>query len=84
MISRGKIDGQNPVPGGGKSGPQILGQKLGKGIPRIDLEIKRKSIISDGNPDDPAETLRKSLIAVLGRDYMGGGNTSQKSSSRRG
>ena len=39
--------------GGGKSGPQLLGQKLGKRlrIPRIDLEIKRKSTISDGNPD---------------------------------
>ena len=38
-----------------------MGQKLGKGlrIPQIDLEIKRKSTISDGNPDDSAETLRK-------------------------
>ena len=56
------------IPGGGKSGPQMLGQKLGKSlrIPRIDLEIRRKSTISDGSPDDSAETLRKSLIAVLG------------------
>ena len=46
----------------------MLGQKLGKSlrIPRIDLEIKRKSTISDGNPDDSAETLWKSLIAVGG------------------
>jgi len=50
----------------------MLGQKLGKSlrIPRIDLEIKRKSTISDGNPDDSAETLWKSLIAVLGRKFI--------------
>jgi hypothetical protein len=52
-----------------------LGQKLGKSlrIPRIDLEIKRKSTISDGNPDDFAETLRKSQIAVLGGKLIGRG-----------
>ena len=61
----------------GKSVPQIVGQKLGKSlrVPRIDLEIKRKSTTSDGNPDDFAETLRKSQIQFPeGRDYMGGGN----------
>ena len=40
---------------------------------RIDLEIRRKSTISDGNPDDSAETLRKSLIAVLGGELTGRG-----------
>ena len=60
----------------GGSGPQILGQKLGKGlrIPRIDLEIKRKSTIFNGNPDDSLKTLRrKSLIAVLGGKLYGRG-----------
>ena len=66
------------VSGGGQSGPQVLGQKLGKSlrIPRLNLEIKRKSesTISDGNPDDLAETLRKSLIALLeGKLYERGG-----------
>ena len=62
-------------PGGGKCGLQILGQKLGKSlrIPRIDLEIRRKSTISDGNPDESAETLRTSLIAVLGGELTGSG-----------
>ena len=63
-------------PGGGKPGPQILGQKLGKSlrIPRIDLKIKRKSTISDGNPDESAETLQKSLITVnFGRGLTGRG-----------
>ena len=52
-----------------------MGQKLGKSlrIPRIDLEIKRKSIISDGNPGDSAETLRKSLIAVFWGKLSGRG-----------
>ena len=58
----GKIDLGNPVSRRGKSGPQILGQKLEKNlrIPRIDLEIKRKSTFADVNPDDSAETLRES------------------------
>jgi hypothetical protein len=85
LYGGGKLTVKIGFSGEGKSGPQILGQKLGKSlrIPRIDLKIKRKSTISDGNPDDFAETLRKALIAVLGGNYMGGENTSHKSSSRR-
>ena len=61
-----KLTSEIQFPGVGKSGQQILGQKLGKSlrIPQIDREIRRKSTISDGNPDDSTEPLRKSLIAV--------------------
>ena len=75
LTGSGRYDREIQFPGGGKSGPQILGKKLGISlrIPRIDLEIRRKSTISDGNPDDSTETLRKSLIAVLRGELTGRG-----------
>ena len=75
LTGSGELTWEIQFPGGGKSGPQIVGQKLGKSlrIPRIDLEIRRKSTISDGNLDDSAETLRKSLIAVLWGELTGRG-----------
>ena len=62
----------------------MLGPKLGKSlwIPRIDLEIKRKTTISDGNLDDSAETLWKSLIAVLGGKLTGRGGSTVHSRPR--